>query len=177
MAPLPPENTGRLFIDYVTQGQEHTTVVRLGTTGTSLEAAAVYGALAPLMAEFLPTTGGITGARYAAPGSNLSFNLGVTPEPGKRGEGVNANERSDFISFTGRSIGGRRTRFTVFTPFNDPDSQGFRSNTLTAAQAALLNELQTNESITGIDGENVIWNPYVNRGYNAYFQRKLRRSG
>ncbi len=177
MAPLPPETTGRLFIEYTSLGQEHVAVVRLGTTGTSLEAAAVYGALAPLIAPFLPVEDAITGARYAAPGSNLSFPLGVTPEPGTNTQTFDPDNKPEFISFTGRSLGGRRTRFTIFTPAYNPDVDGYRVLDLTGGLGALRNELATNESITAIDGEPVIWNSYANAGYNAYFQRKQRRSG
>lgn len=177
MAPLPPNSTGRLFIEYTSVGQEHVAILRLGTSSTFSDANTVYDAIAPLMAATMDNNDNITGARYAAPGSNLSFPVSVTPHAGTQLVSQVPGEKPSFYSFTGRSTGGRRVRFTVFTPWVNGETDGFRDDTPHANLQDILDELQSNALITAIDGGSPIWNTYVNYGYNSYFQRKQRRTG
>lgn len=178
MAPLPANNTAVLFIEYTSLGQEHTAELRLPGTSGIAEAEAVYTAIAPAVAALLPNTDSVTGARYRARLSNVSFPLGVAPVTGTGGGAPDTDKRATFVSYTGRSADGRDVRFTVFTPFQDPDTNGFRIANPPGVTGTLLDELQALASqVRTISDGLIFWNNYVNYGFNAYYQRKLRRSG
>lgn len=177
MAPLPENNTARIFIRYTSLGQEHEAILRLGAAGTTAEAGAIYSQFAPLIAALLPSSDAVLGARFQGAGSNVSFPLaGANPVNGS-GVTPDTDNQPEFVSFTGRSSDGRRVKFTVFSPQWDPDTQGYRDIAPTGPWLDLLNALRfPDATITTISGGTPLWNSYMNRGYNAYFQRKLRRT-
>jgi hypothetical protein len=80
-----------------------------------------------------------------------------------------------FVSFIGRSTGGRRSRIFVFNtalgPDNDYRSASGQNATITAAISALQ---ALAPSLVAVDDFPVIWKTYANQGYNAYYQRKRR---
>lgn len=176
MAPLPVTNTARLFIEYRSLNQEHVAQLRLINGSTLTDAQTLYGVFAPLMAALLFTSDAVTGARFSAQGSNLSFPIAVSPVTGTVGGTGDEDNRPEFISFTGRGLLGRRVRFTLFTPMQDPDTVGYRQTTPGGAYGAILDALNANTPpIVDISNNLPVWNAYQNAGYNAYFQRKRRR--
>lgn len=178
MAPLPANNTAVLFIEYTSLGQEHTAELRLPSTSGITEAQAVYADVAPTLAAMLPNTDSVTGARYRARLSNVSFPISVTPVTGTGGGAPDSDKRATFVSYTGRSADGRDVRFTVFTPFQDPDTNGFRIANPPGVTGDMLDVLLGLASqVRTISDGLIFWNNYVNYGFNAYYQRKLRRSG
>lgn len=176
LGPLPANNTSRVFIDYTAGGQKHTAEIRLpsGSSQATAETAAAH--MAPLMAPFLWNTDSVYGARFQLAGSNVSFPISFTPVAGLQTP-TDPDRKPNFISFTGRSLDGRRVRFTLFTPAEDIDAVGYRDTTPSSYALAILNGLKhANVNARSISGANPYWNSYVNSGVNAYYQRKMRRT-
>lgn len=175
MAPLPESNTARLFIEYTVFGQEHVSELRLSSGSTSADAVSAYAVLAPLMAALLHTSDAVTGARFAAEGSNISNPLPVASEAGDQTTLPDADHAPNFMSWTGRSNDGRRVRFTFFTPLIDLSTTGYRQTSVTGDTLALMNAVQgaTVDART-ISGAVPVWNSYTNYGSNAYYQRQAR---
>lgn len=177
MAPLPQNNTARVFLDYSGVTGAHTTMLRLlVNTGPDegLEVAQAFWSQAVniLTQDVVDAT-----VRYSAQGSNFSLPVGTAT-----GTGLGAPNQPDandamFTSFIGRTIEGRRTRITLFNVFRVPDGD-FRvsGESLSTAEAAILNYLENDSRIVGIDGERVVWKPYLNTGWSAYYQRLYRRT-
>lgn len=175
MAPLPESNTPRLFIEYTVFGQEHVSEVRLSDGSTSADAVAAYAVLAPLMADLLDDADSVSGARFAAQGTNISNPLPVAAEPGTQTTPPDPDHAPNFLSFTGRSNDGRRVRFTFFTPLIDLSATGYRAASVSGATLLLKNAVEgaTVDART-ISGAVPVWNSYTNYGSNAYYQRKAR---
>lgn len=177
MAALPVTNTARLFIEYTSAGHEHVAQIRLPLGSTQANAEAAYAAMAAVMAPFLHTTDRVVGARWAAAGSNLSFPITAASVVGTLGGTLDTDQKPEFISWTGRGGGGRRCRFTIFSVRPNPETVGWRNDNLSSQEAAVRSALQANPvNAVDISGQTVFWNNYVNYGYNAYFQRKMRRA-
>lgn len=178
MAPLPSNNTGVLFIDYTSVGQRHSAEVRLPAGSGTTEAIAAYNALKAPMAGLMFSSDSITGARWRDAGQTNSFAIAVTALAGSNSGTPDPDRKPVFISWTGRGGGGRRCRFTLFTPFISLDAVGFRNNSPgpleNAVRTALLSAAV---EARDIEGNTVFWNTYTNYGANSYFQRKARRTG
>jgi hypothetical protein len=91
---------------------------------------------------------------------------------------MSGENRPQFVSMVGRSAAGYRTRLTFFGfptgMSNDyrilaSDGAGF-ANFITAVSTGT-------PPLVAKDGGVVTFNAYINCGRNAYFQRKLRRTG
>ncbi len=177
MAPLPVSNTPRLFIDYTSVGQEHTAVIRLPLSAGTSEAIDAYNGMKAALLAITYTSDAIQGARFAGLASNLTFPLSVIGGVGTLSGTPDPDYKPNFASWTGRGGTGRRCRFTWFTAFVTPVSDGYRDDTPNAQFSAVRTALLS-ASVAAVDisGMTVFWNPYVNFGVNSYFQRKARRS-
>lgn len=177
MAPLPDTNTPRLFIDYTVGGQEHTQIIRLKTSGTTVDATTAYAVLAPLIAAGLHTSDSVTGARFAANGSPFSFSLPVAAETGDITSTPDPDKEPNFVSTVGRSADGRRVRVTFFSQYVDIVADGYRVLSPAGVFEAWKDGVQgaTVDART-ISGLAPIWQTYLNLGVNAYYQRKARRT-
>lgn len=177
MAPLPDNNTPTLFVDYTSGGQTHTSEVRLPSGASSGSAAVAAGVMAIVMKALLFPSDSITGARFRQAGSSVSFPVTFTPVVGTQGGTPDDDNKPNFVSWTGRSIDGRRVKFTVFTRAVQPALQGYRDTTPSTGEQAVLAALTDNDvDARTISGQAPIWNTYVNYGANAYYQRKARRT-
>jgi len=177
MAPLPTNNTGVLFIDYTSGGQQHTAEVRLPAGSGLTEAATAYAAMRDVMKAVLYPDDLIQGGRWRAAGGTVTLPVTGASAAGT-GSGTPDNDRKpNFLSFTGRSSDGRRVRFTVFTRAVAPEADGWRDLTPNTSFQAILTALQSADvSARTISGNSPIWHSYVNTGSNSYFQRKERRT-
>ena len=177
MAPLPDNGTPRLYIDYTSGGQRHTMDIRLAAGSTTADAVSAYAAIVPAMVDLMPLTDSVVGARFSASGSNLSFPLPVASEAGTNVDVPDPDNKPSFVSVTGRDALGRRVRVTFFSAYFDTSAYGFRLDNPTGLEAALHNAI-TGATVDArtISGAVPVWNPYLNVGSNAYFQRKARRT-
>lgn len=177
MAPLPENNTPRLFIEYTEGGQEHVLELRLSSGSTTVEAVAAYTAVAPSMAALLFAADRVTGARFAAAGSNFSFPISVSAQTGSASGTADADRKPYFVSVTGRSTDGRRVRVTMFTQLALVETNGYKIVAPAGAFATWRNAVTgASADARTISGQVPVWNSYLNVGSNAYFQRKARRT-
>jgi hypothetical protein len=172
---LPPNNTARAWLKYTWGGIEHELCFRLPADATQADAIATASDLAVALRPYIGTADAFTGLRYANDGSNLSFPLAWSTTAGTADNPTNDQQRSAFVSLAGRSAGGYRCRVTFFSNYWGTPND-FRSGTTGSnAGGALWAAVQAAEPpLVAIDGLGVVWNGYVNQGYNAYWQRQFR---
>lgn len=122
MAPLPPNNSSRLFIDYTSQSRGHTVALRYEGTQTTPNLINAFNIVAVAMSSIMVATDSVTGARYQNAGTNFSISLPVTPVAGANSLAGNLwveDPESAQISLVGRdNVSGRRVRWLFFTPYN-----------------------------------------------------------
>ena len=180
MAPLPPESTGRIWIDYQANGFGHTVMFRYPGTGDPAPAVITgINGILTAMQPFMPTNWTLLGIRYAVAGSTVSNALNaaiITPT----GAGTpKQGEAPAYLTILGRSAQGRRARiFFIGTSVSAADEGGVNGDYRTSATEsssvlALLTAAQ-NSGLVAVDGLQPVWKPYVNVGYNAYWQKRVR---
>lgn len=179
MAPLPDNNTYRLFVIQQGTAGRHETVLRFGSAISQADAIARARAIVTAVLPLIHPTVSFIGAREQLAGSKVSFpvNWGTTLV-GTSGETYADEERPQYISMTGRSPDGRRVRLTFFG-FYGSMSGDYRAptNESTAIGNFIANVRDGLPGLVTISGQVAVWNSYINLGRNAYYQRKLRRTG
>lgn len=182
MAPLPVNQTGRYWVDYIANGREHSVMFRY--PGDELDGAPTTAFIAAVsdflqaMEPFMPTDWTITGARASAPGTAIS--LPVDEPAAVTGVVVtNPGEGPSFITFVGRTSGGRRSRLTLLGAGTSPaqEQSNYVDYRLTAAENSTFATARAQLveiGLVGIDELPVTWYTYANMGYNAYWQRQMR---
>jgi hypothetical protein len=180
MAPLPSNNTGRLFVDYGANGHEHTVLFRYGGAGNpTVTFQDNLDNFLALMNPFMPTDWTFLGARVSPAGSNVSVPFAFVPTPFDGAVQMQAGEAPAFLSFVGRSGTGRRGRIYFLgcgiSPANELGAHADYRLTGGESQsvAALLTQANVCDFLA-VDGNEVIWNQYVNLGYHAYWQKRVR---
>lgn len=182
MAPLPVNATGRLWVDYSANGRDHAALFRFAAPGVdgfpTEEFLDGVEAVMNAMTAFMPTNYVVSGTRVSAPGSTISLpgpTLIVSPGVG----GPNASEVPAFMSFPGRTPGGRRTRVSFLGVAASPVQEAgawadYRVNASENAAVEAIIGLLNATPIVGIDNLEPTWYTYANAGYNSYWQRKAR---
>lgn len=175
MAPLPPDNTPRYFLDYDTCGHGHTLMCRVNSTAVAADVAATISAfltdLAPNL--YLLT---VTGFRFADAGTNVSLPVTWTGDA-TYGDDVGPEYASgQYYDFVGRSPGGRRVRVAVFGAISLQVGDNYRISVAesTDMQDALAELVSDVDHFLAIDFGTPIWNQYANSGVNAYWRNKIR---
>lgn len=176
MAPLPVSNTKRVWLEYTSEGKQHEMVGRFVVGISDADAVAAMRAIALQCANYMKTTDSFHSARVAQSGSNLSFPVAFASVTGLNAGAVANGQEPNFISWVGRSTGGRRVRLTYFDPFTEPGESYRWPEGSTAPYDNVLDILRDPlMGFAAIDGQPAIWNSYYNTGTNAYWQRKQRR--
>jgi len=177
MAPVNPNNTARLWVDYTDGIHQHTLMWRVNGAIASIAAAktAVHDFLTALSPVLFELT--ITGARAAAAGSDVS-NPSLWTGDASYGTGAaTAINAPVEIRYEGRSLGGRRGSAHLYgykvgvpgtfrigiTPASELD------DALVVLQAATVAG-----TMVAIDNGAMNWHTYVNIQYNSYWERKAR---
>lgn len=172
---LPPNNTPRLYIKYKAHTEGHTLVVHLPMTATTVDAAAAYNAVKASFAALLPTTEGLIGADFSDAGSNIRFPLAVSGAAGTSASPADRRFAPIYNSVTGRSVDGRKVRLGIFTAVLSPEDEGSRVAKTNTAGALIYNVLTSaGLSARSISGNLIVWNDYVNSGFNDYWVRQIR---
>jgi hypothetical protein len=180
MPSLPQNSTGRVLVDYLANGRNHTVQFRYAGGGapdnTFLESVDDFLiSCNPLM----PSDWTFLRARQVWQGGTISTPLSFAPTPFAGIRTPQVYELPAFVSFIGRTTGGRRTRIYLLGAGFDPSESGgvgadYRiraaENTSVAAAISTL----SGSPVVGIDGLDPLWYSYVNAGYNAYWQRQAR---
>lgn len=174
MAPLPPNNTIRFFVDYSQAFGPHTAVIRTNglaspaNIGTLVDA--ILTSLGPLI---MATT--IDVVRFAAAGSNISNPVTTGIEGNTYGAGSGSTfTAATSLNFVGRSSGGRRCRFELFGYESSVSDFRVTEAESTEVTAALATIRGAANSFLAIDNVKPVWYPYANVSINAYWQRKYR---
>lgn len=177
MAPLNPNTTLRLLIQYTSGGEPHVAECRPDGVTTYAAAQAYAENLIPLMKAVMADTDQVTGAYVYLAGADVSNPIVITPGPGTAGTAtINDQSKSAFASWVGRSLLGRRVRFTVFTlaAYAFQETRVYYG-VVGAVWSNLGTYLATEATLaTAVDGNTTLWKNYVNFGRNSYFQRKYR---
>lgn len=183
MAPMIPSNTARYWVDYRSNGRDHTAMFRYvqGALGDApdITQLASYLIVLNAFASVMPTNLVYLGARFANPGSNVSL---PTALPVGLITGVNVpnpGEAPAFWSVPGRTVAGQRARFTMLgaalsAAQDETDLQDYRMAQAESVEAAAICNAMDQAEVVGIDGEPVVWKNYCNVGYNAHWQRAVR---
>lgn len=181
MAPLPYNNTGIVEVTYNAGPARHVLQIRQRTGAT--QAAVVNAArnFCDSISDFVPIGLSFESATYQAPGATFSLPIPWEAIPGSGGAFVPAEnvERPLYVTFQGRSSGGRRVRIFVFTTQITPNEGDYRfePGELPAFSSGLTTLNNFTADIGAIDGLPVTWYTFANFGYNAYWQRASRRLG
>lgn len=193
MAPLPANNTGRVFFDYVTgtatTSREHTTAIRynalsITTLGVQI---AFFDVLSAFGATNFRVGWKVIRARWQGAGTNVTLPLTLDSTLGAfEGTGSNPpyNPRYETVedTFQGRSpLTGRRVDFSLYRAMDDSDGSfrveagGSGFPLVVAAAVAVLNGYPEQGTFVTIDGtDGALWYPYMNRNYNSYWERRSR---
>lgn len=183
MAPLPENNTARLFVDYTSGAFDHTLLLRFGPTTAPLDAVAVAQDICTALAPFMNSNDSFFGARWSANGSNIALPVAWTPVAGtSTGAAFSEDPEAAFVSVVGRSFGGRRVRWDFFTvikvsttwPDDNRYAPGESTNADDIQDAFEAATILPVDPVVAIDGMDVIVYEYVNIAKNGYWQRKQR---
>lgn len=172
MAPLPPNGTPRFKVEYTVNSQGHTLELRSGSSPSAV-GTFVDDLLTALGTKIYQITIGVVS--FAPSGSNIFNPVTSGIEGNTYGSGAGAlRDVPKYFDFVGRSTGGRRVRFAVFgAGIDGSDYRVYGSEDTNIADALLVVDgFKTN--LQAIDGLQPVWKPYVNMGFNSYWQRAVR---
>jgi hypothetical protein len=177
VAPLPQNNTGRVFLDYNTCGEDHTMAVRFQSASTPGAALTVIDQLLTALDAGL-TLLTVTGCRVQNAGDNFSLPLTWTGASTYGGSPGPHYKTAAYLDFVGRGLTGRKVRIAVFGPgdFVDTANEDFR---FTAADSAVISDaldvlFASGGVVCDIDDQEVLWQLYANTGFNAYWRNRIR---
>jgi hypothetical protein len=183
MAPLPDNNSGRYFVDYVANGREHTVMFRYPAGALPNEPGIAF---LESCREFLdeanavmPSDYTLTGARYSASGTNFTVPLDTPVLEGTPTGTPDLANAPAFWTFIGRTLGGRQSKVLLIGVAVDPNDGGTNEKNyrLTSAENGTVTTMVATLNASGqcaIDNLEPNWYPYVNLGYHAYWQKALR---
>lgn len=191
MAPLPANNTARIFFDYITGNQstskEHTVAWRSAGPGTTHEdvQSAFHGFLQTLGANTFVAGWRVLRVRVQEQGADFSVPVPVIADLGTfvgtaAGNYAQNREAEEWV-WSGRSATtGRRVDFSlygIFTalPTNFRYPAGGSSPGWVAASIAYLNGQAPPVGPLVIDFSRPTWYSYVNVQYNSYWEEQIRR--
>lgn len=189
MAPLPANQTPRLFVDYISGNLptsiEHTMSFRAGVGGTPIDLDALQGKVASFLlsigASNLRAGWRIIRVRFQNGGDDFSVPYPLIPSlEGFAGTGsltLTQDREAVEWSFVGRSfVSGRRSKVSVYgLVVGVPPTFRLTAGAVpwVAAATAALNE-PTEPRLRAIDGTPLNFYPYVNVQYNSYWETRIR---
>lgn len=187
MAPLPENNTGRYFVDYVTGNvavsQEHTLVVRCATTAGGVQAQdAVLSFLGSIGAVNFRPGWRVLRVRHQEAFTDFSVPVPLTATlsafVGTFGSAGAAWGEALEARWVGRSsLDGRRTALSLYgLAINIPDN--FRLPAGGSSPAWVQNSINNLNGASNpfytISGSEPVWYDYINVQLNSYWESRLR---
>jgi len=182
MAPLPTNDTGRVWIDYTSGGIEHSLLLRfdaeiLGNTTVVARVNAIVAAMQGAMWS----SDAVIGGRYSEAGSVVSLPLVINTGAGSLTAGTpNPESNAGFAGVSGRSTGGRQYHadfFTqaVYTLATYREDAGALPSELSDFFLAFADNTGMGAgTLVAVDALQVVFKQYLNLGQNAYWQRAQR---
>lgn len=181
MAPLPDNNTGVIFVHYTAQGHTHTTQVRYPEAANpGADVIEDLDQLLTLLGPVMPTDFTFISWEWRAAGTNFTVPLAGTPTELSGVLTPVASYAPAYFNFIGRSSGGRRVRLGIMgagwapIPSTLSYAEDYRVDGSENADMQAIIDWLNQANFRAIDGLTVTWKPYVNVGYNAYWQRAVR---
>jgi len=174
MAPLPVTSTARYVVHYTCGANEHTQLWRSDGPASPSAMATFLDALWSAVDGILFLCN-ITDLVFYANGSPIGNSVGAAGFVGNTyGSGTPSNvQQALYLDFVARSTGGRRFRSAFFSPVGSDPSWRFYDSENPAIENAII-ALEGNSDLVAIDGLPLVWKPYANNGFNAYWQRANR---
>jgi len=181
MAPLPVDNTMRLFVDYRVGGaDQHTLMLRFNQADTDEETAIlkVHDALSDSTAVFYTDTV-FESIRIAAQGNPASFPFSWSPITGTASTtGRPVDFRARFLSFVGRSADARNWHVEFFGATLIPDANFIILDSEAPALATLRDTLLADpDPVVSISNEVIIPLNYFTTRVSSYWQKRIARTG
>lgn len=187
MAPLPTTNTGRLFLDYTSNGIVHTQCLRFQAGVSVTDALATAILYATELAVIMRSDDAWTAARWSASGQTISNPAAWLPISGDQtGPFVTWAEdpESKCYTYGGRDgLFGRKLLLRFFHPLalaSWPASNRRALSNADVISAALQNAVdklsgeEATAPLVSIAGQELTYYPYANYGSNGYWQREQR---
>jgi len=175
MAPLDPNATARVYVDYEVAGYEHTLIARFTSAGNISDTVSHMADLIIALNDQLYAST-LVGLRASNAGSGVSYPISET-FPTDWGDGTAVgNETAQFYDFVGRSVDGRRVRAALFGAKIVSNNDVYRlPYSLGGLWADAIDALDTSfPSFCTISGQAPTWHRYINTGINAYWRNKIR---
>lgn len=177
MAPLPQNNTSRLFLDYQVGPDQHTLslryaegVVTPATVMTRLDS--ILDVIGPAM--YLMN---VVAVRKQVQGSNVSTPLAWTGNASYGSGAIDNWKRTLETRWIGRSADGRKTSFSLYGVNWNP-TLGYRVYTSGNAAIATIDGILATMALAGefitISGNPAEPYPYVDLNYNSYWEHEVR---
>lgn len=181
MAPLPVDNTMRLFVDYRVGGvDQHTVMFRFNQADTDEETAKakVHTSLAASVGVFYTDTV-FESVRIAAQGNPASFPFSWDPITGTAStSGRPVDFRARFLSFVGRSADARNWHAEFFGATLVPDANFIILDSEAPALATLRDALLADpDPVCSISNQVIIPLNYFTTRVSSYWQKRIARTG
>jgi hypothetical protein len=171
---LPPDNTARYKFFYHNAAHQHVTTIRAAGAHSPSNVGSQFDVLMTALAPILNVVT-IDKVEFAATGSNVFNPVTSGIEGNTYGSGTgNPTNAPWFYGFVGRTSGGRKARFMIFSAVDLGVNYRFAPGENAATDAAVLVPQASSNAFYGIDGIKPTWYGYVNAGADAYWQRKGR---
>jgi hypothetical protein len=175
LAPLPEDNTGRLFVNYNHEGIEHEVQFRQLSPFTQADVVGWAQSWLQANDQLFQTNVNFHSADWAAAGSNVRNPVTWTPVVGSSAPAVDPTRLTRSFSFVGRSPDGRKLRIFFYGGKFGPDHTYRAHSSEDADIASAVAGLNALTSRVGtISGSAPIFKPYVNIRNNSYWQTELR---
>lgn len=178
MAPLPQNNTNRLWVDYNDGRNDHVLLCRYVIStgfGTPEAMGAVDAFLTAINDSLYLIT--ILGARVAAQGSNISAPVAWTGGATYGGGAMPAVFAPRQVMWLGRTGGGRRFRLSIWG-VNTTTPDNFRiaddGSNFVADGIDVLETQQPLGAFRAIDGNVPLLYPYADIQFNSYWETQAR---
>ena len=176
MAPLPPSNTARAWLDYADAFNQHSIMFRIAPTATLVTIKSQIDAVMLQLSPVL-TLLTVVGFRVAVIGSNVT-----NPSPwtgaATYGSGtlLDSNAPRE-LRFIGRSTDGRQNSVSVYG-FSGATPGDYRIDASESADVsdtilALANASALGVGLT-ISGQVPVWKPYASFNFNSYWEKEAR---
>lgn len=186
MAPLNPNFTRRVYVDYEVANVPHEMQLRLSATASIIDTLDNLYYILNFCSSALPTSWVVTGVRHSAAGSDISVPYDYSASELFGFTGADTNPFSPVnhprqLNYVGRSFtSGRRWRLGLYgcnftVPANyrlGPGETVFASAEVFAALAGMASAGQ----LRTIDGTEPVVYSYVNVNFNSYWETERRSS-
>ena len=183
MAPLPPNNTGRIFYDYTTGRVQHHFSLRFDSPTTIAALDVTAEAVLNALQLVLPDAWTVLGARIQQPGATISLPFTGSRLIGFTGTGGGmkgaVSEPEEYV-WVGRSLTeGRRWEMSLYgILIGIPDDFRYEGPGLPPSFGAVIDTIDSavaTGTTVAIDGGEFVIYPYVNVNYNSYWEQRARR--